>query len=149
VLFVIVVDGLSHAGKVVPLRRDYVIVNVAKQPAVRVRVYLLCCCPCCCRLRLALAIHALSRLQPNNRNKQQTTTTTTPQNNNNRSFDQFSNIVLENAHERKVVGTKYADIPFGMFLVRGESIVLMGDLVHTRTHTHTAFCCSFVQFEST
>lgn len=45
-----------------------------------------------------------------------------------RSFDQFANLVLEEAAERIVVGALYADIPLGMYLLRGENLVLMGQL---------------------
>ena len=44
-----------------------------------------------------------------------------------RSFDQFANIVLEDAVERVVVGKCYSDIPLGLYIVRGENVVLMGD----------------------
>ena len=48
-----------------------------------------------------------------------------------RSFDQFGNMVLEDAAERKMHRhsdgkTYFADIPLGVYVVRGESIVLMG-----------------------
>jgi len=48
------------------------------------------------------------------------------------SFDQFSNLVLQNAFERKVLPiskdgvTYYVDIPLGIYIVRGDSVVLMG-----------------------
>lgn len=50
-----------------------------------------------------------------------------------RSFDQFSNLVLEDASERRVhLGTDgvtcYADVPLGVYIVRGDSIVLMGQI---------------------
>ena len=45
-----------------------------------------------------------------------------------RSFDQFANLVLEEAAERIVVGREYADVPLGMYLLRGENLVLMGEL---------------------
>ena len=45
-----------------------------------------------------------------------------------RSFDQFANIVLENAVERIIVGSLYSDIPLGLYIVRGENVVLMGDI---------------------
>lgn len=48
-----------------------------------------------------------------------------------RSFDQFSNMVLEEASERKVYrdtdGVFYfADVPLGVYIVRGDSMVLLG-----------------------
>ncbi|CAK4703129.1 unnamed protein product [Aphanomyces euteiches] len=45
-----------------------------------------------------------------------------------RSFDQYSNIVLEETCERHVVGNTYCDIPLGLYIIRGENIVLMGEL---------------------
>uniref|UniRef100_A0A6T8C566 U6 snRNA-associated Sm-like protein LSm1 n=1 Tax=Prymnesium polylepis TaxID=72548 RepID=A0A6T8C566_9EUKA len=45
-----------------------------------------------------------------------------------RSFDQFSNIVLEQAVERIIVGTKFSDIPLGLYVIRGENVVLLGQL---------------------
>lgn len=42
-----------------------------------------------------------------------------------RSFDQFANIVLEGAVERIIVGSSYSDIPLGLYIVRGENVVLM------------------------
>jgi U6 snRNA-associated Sm-like protein LSm1 len=50
-----------------------------------------------------------------------------------RSFDQFSNMVLEDASERKIHRhsdgvTYYADVPLGIYVVRGDSIVLMGQV---------------------
>ena len=46
-----------------------------------------------------------------------------------RSFDQFGNMVLESARERHYVGNKYADIPLGLYIIRGENVVLLGELV--------------------
>ena len=45
-----------------------------------------------------------------------------------RSFDQFANIVLENAVERIIVGSSYSDIPLGLYIGRGENVVLMGEI---------------------
>merc|ERR1711879_534757 len=45
-----------------------------------------------------------------------------------RSFDHFANVVLENTTERLFVGNAYGDIPLGLFIVRGDNIVLIGDL---------------------
>lgn len=49
-----------------------------------------------------------------------------------RTFDQFSNIVLEDTFERKSCGTLYCDVRLGLYLVRGENIVLMGDVDKSR-----------------
>jgi len=51
-----------------------------------------------------------------------------------RSFDQFSNMVLEHTSERRVwispstQQTFYADVPLGLYVVRGDSMVLMGQM---------------------
>lgn len=45
-----------------------------------------------------------------------------------RSFDQFANLVLEGAVERIIVGTLYAEDPLGLYVVRGENVVLLGDI---------------------
>lgn len=46
-----------------------------------------------------------------------------------RTFDQYSNIVVEDTVERKILGDVYYDDPVGIFLIRGENIVLMGEVV--------------------
>ena len=46
-----------------------------------------------------------------------------------RSFDQFANIVLEEAVERVVVGKRFADVPLGLYVIRGENVVLLGQMV--------------------
>ncbi|KAE9615290.1 putative LSM domain-containing protein [Lupinus albus] len=45
-----------------------------------------------------------------------------------RSFDQFANAVLEGASERVIVGDLYCDIPLGLYVIRGENVVLIGEL---------------------
>ncbi|GER28367.1 small nuclear ribonucleoprotein family protein [Striga asiatica] len=45
-----------------------------------------------------------------------------------RSFDQFANAVLEGACERVIVGELYCDIPLGLYIIRGENVVLIGEL---------------------
>eukprot|EP01097_Dermamoeba_algensis_P008842 TRINITY_DN605_c0_g2_i1.p1 TRINITY_DN605_c0_g2~~TRINITY_DN605_c0_g2_i1.p1 ORF type:complete len:133 (+),score=34.01 TRINITY_DN605_c0_g2_i1:126-524(+) len=49
-----------------------------------------------------------------------------------RSFDQFANIVLESTIERIYVGNTYGDVPLGIFIVRGENVVLLGDIDEER-----------------
>ena len=49
-----------------------------------------------------------------------------------RSFDQFANIVLQDAVERIIVGASYSDIPLGLYIVRGENVVLMGEVDETK-----------------
>ncbi|XP_051119270.1 sm-like protein LSM1B [Andrographis paniculata] len=45
-----------------------------------------------------------------------------------RSFDQFANAVLEGAFNRVIVGDMYSDIPLGLYVIRGENVVLIGEL---------------------
>jgi len=39
-----------------------------------------------------------------------------------------TNAVLENALERIIVGDLYCDIPLGLYVIRGENVVLIGEL---------------------
>uniref|UniRef100_T1IIQ7 Protein DPCD n=1 Tax=Strigamia maritima TaxID=126957 RepID=T1IIQ7_STRMM len=45
-----------------------------------------------------------------------------------RSIDQFANLVLHRTIERIHVGQDYGDIPRGIFVVRGENVVLLGEI---------------------
>ncbi|KAG0580505.1 hypothetical protein KC19_4G178300 [Ceratodon purpureus] len=45
-----------------------------------------------------------------------------------RSFDQFANVVLEGAVERSIVEELYCDLPLGLYIIRGENVVLIGEL---------------------
>ncbi|CAD7088452.1 unnamed protein product [Hermetia illucens] len=45
-----------------------------------------------------------------------------------RSVDQFANLVLHRTIERIHVGTEYGDIPRGVFIIRGENVVLLGEI---------------------
>ncbi|XP_028852603.1 U6 snRNA-associated Sm-like protein LSm1 [Denticeps clupeoides] len=45
-----------------------------------------------------------------------------------RSIDQFANLVLHQTVERIHVGKKFGDIPRGIFIVRGENVVLLGEV---------------------
>ncbi|KAL0074382.1 LSM1 protein [Phycomyces blakesleeanus] len=45
-----------------------------------------------------------------------------------RSFDQFANLVLQDTIERIYVGNCFGDIPRGIFIIRGENVVLLGEL---------------------
>ncbi|KAL4445813.1 hypothetical protein ABPG77_009012 [Micractinium sp. CCAP 211/92] len=49
-----------------------------------------------------------------------------------RSFDQFANLVLSDSRERIIVGEQYAEIPLGLHVVRGENVVLLGELDASR-----------------
>ncbi|KAJ8553225.1 hypothetical protein K7X08_023903 [Anisodus acutangulus] len=44
------------------------------------------------------------------------------------SFDQFANAVLQGACECAIVGDLYCDIPLGLYIIRGENVVLIGEL---------------------
>lgn len=45
-----------------------------------------------------------------------------------RSWDQFANLVLQDTIERLYAGNLYADIPRGLFIVRGENVLLLGEI---------------------
>jgi len=45
-----------------------------------------------------------------------------------RSIDNFSNFVLEDTIQRIIVGGKYGDIPLGLYVLRGDSVVLLGEV---------------------
>ncbi|KAL4876046.1 hypothetical protein BJY04DRAFT_200488 [Aspergillus karnatakaensis] len=45
-----------------------------------------------------------------------------------RTWDQFANLVLQDTIERMYAGSLYTDIPRGVFLVRGENVLLLGEI---------------------
>lgn len=45
-----------------------------------------------------------------------------------RSIDQYANLLLSSTIERVHVGKKYGDIPRGCYIVRGENVVLIGEV---------------------
>ncbi|GAB9465549.1 hypothetical protein Gpo141_00002955 [Globisporangium polare] len=45
-----------------------------------------------------------------------------------RSFDQFSNIILDDTYERHVADGLFCDIELGLNIIRGDNIVLLGEL---------------------
>ena len=53
------------------------------------------------------------------------------------SYDQFSNFSLQDAIERRTVMIDdvcyYTDIPLGLYMVRGDSMVLLGQVHDTDT----------------
>lgn len=51
-----------------------------------------------------------------------------------RSVDQFANLVLHQTIERIHVGKEYGDIPRGVFIVRGENVVLLGEIVSSESY---------------
>ena len=40
-----------------------------------------------------------------------------------------ANVVLQNACEKVIVGELYCDVPLGLYVIRGENVVLIGELV--------------------
>ncbi|KAG2392222.1 hypothetical protein C9374_012474 [Naegleria lovaniensis] len=52
-----------------------------------------------------------------------------------RCYDQFVNMTLEKTVERIVVEDKYGDLDVGLYIVRGENVVLMGEVDDTRETT--------------
>merc|ERR1712113_1370507 len=50
-----------------------------------------------------------------------------------RSVDQFANLVLQDCIERIHVGKQFGDIPRGIFVVRGENVVLLVKSTHRMT----------------
>lgn len=40
-----------------------------------------------------------------------------------------ANLVLQDTIERIYVGNEYGDIPRGIYIVRGENVVLLGEMV--------------------
>ncbi|CAO3698154.1 unnamed protein product [Rhizopus stolonifer] len=52
-----------------------------------------------------------------------------------RFFDQFANLVLQDTIERIYVNGCYGDIPRGVFLIRGENVVLLGEIDVDREDT--------------
>lgn len=49
-----------------------------------------------------------------------------------RSVDQFANLVLHKAIERIHVNDKYGDMERGVFIIRGENVVLLGEIDRER-----------------
>jgi len=45
-----------------------------------------------------------------------------------RSYDQFANLVIDMTVERTHLGRYYADKPVGVMVIRGENVVLMGEI---------------------
>lgn len=59
-----------------------------------------------------------------------------------RSFDQFATIVLEDAVERRNVGTQCVDLPLGLFILRGENIVFIGGIDEKKEQAQLEFVSS-------
>lgn len=56
-----------------------------------------------------------------------------------RSFDQFMNLILEDTCERVLLTGKFCDFPLGLYIVRGDNIVLLGEIDAER-ETDTLEC---------
>lgn len=54
-----------------------------------------------------------------------------------RSIDQFANLVLHLAVERIYIGNEYGEIDRGVFLIRGENVVLCGEIVSKHSVSHS------------
>lgn len=50
-----------------------------------------------------------------------------------RSIDQFANLVLHLTVERIYIGNEFGEIDRGVFLIRGENVVLCGEIVSNLT----------------
>ena len=48
-----------------------------------------------------------------------------------------ANLVLQDTIERTFVNELYADIPRGIYLVRGENVLLLGEIVRSLTFAFT------------
>ncbi|KHN77802.1 U6 snRNA-associated Sm-like protein LSm1 [Toxocara canis] len=57
-----------------------------------------------------------------------------------RTIDQFANLVLHETLERIHVDKYYGDIPRGIFLIRGENVVLAGE-IDEQKEKHTGLTC--------
>eukprot|EP00918_Siedleckia_nematoides_P002619 GHVU01005970.1.p1 GENE.GHVU01005970.1~~GHVU01005970.1.p1 ORF type:complete len:247 (-),score=53.72 GHVU01005970.1:1343-2083(-) len=55
-----------------------------------------------------------------------------------RGFDQFGNLLMEDAYERVTAGVYYCDIHMGILLVRGDNICLFGALRDDEQQPHAA-----------
>jgi U6 snRNA-associated Sm-like protein LSm1 len=42
---------------------------------------------------------------------------------------QYANLVLQGTVERLIVGGMYCDIPRGLYIIRGENVLLLGEIV--------------------
>lgn len=45
-----------------------------------------------------------------------------------RSFDQYANLILDNTVERLTLNGTYADVSIGIFVIRGENVMLLGEV---------------------
>jgi U6 snRNA-associated Sm-like protein LSm1 len=45
-----------------------------------------------------------------------------------RSYDQFANVLIDEAYERHVADSLFADVFLGVMIVRGENMALLGEI---------------------
>ncbi|ETL31674.1 hypothetical protein, variant 1 [Phytophthora nicotianae] len=64
-----------------------------------------------------------------------------------RSFDQYSNIILEDTFERHVAGGLFCDIELGLNIIRGDNIVLLGELVRMLVNLSNWWLCCLIAEE--
>ena len=56
-----------------------------------------------------------------------------------RSFDQYMNLVLADTCERVLLPGSFSDIPLGLHIVRGDNVVLMGQIDASKEETTPNF----------
>ncbi|KAF7347795.1 U6 snRNA-associated Sm-like protein LSm1 [Mycena venus] len=61
-----------------------------------------------------------------------------------RSYDQFANLVLEDTVERIYHGNAFAENWHGLFLIRGENVVLLGEIARYFRALHSASTLLFI-----
>jgi U6 snRNA-associated Sm-like protein LSm1 len=45
-----------------------------------------------------------------------------------RSYDQFANVLIDEAYERHVIDSLYSDVFLGVMIIRGENMALLGEV---------------------
>lgn len=63
-----------------------------------------------------------------------------------RSVDQFANLVLHKAIERIHVKNEYGDMERGIFIIRGENVVLLGEIVSFVVKSNSSLQSLIVNF---
>ncbi|XP_064968417.1 sm-like protein LSM1B isoform X2 [Musa acuminata AAA Group] len=53
----------------------------------------------------------------------------------------LANVVLQGACERVIVGDLYCDIPLGLYVIRGENVVLIGEMDSEREELPAHMIC--------
>lgn len=56
-------------------------------------------------------------------------------------FCSTANLVLQDTIERLYAGNLYADIPRGVYLVRGENVLLLGEIVRFSSANFCGLSC--------